>query len=168
MLDPCLKKRQEMVNRQLAGRGIREKRILQAFLRVPRHEFVPQELKGLAYDDRPLPIGFGQTISQPYMVARMTNLASPQPEDRVLEIGTGSGYQTAILAEIAKQVFTVERVSEIATNAKEALRRLSYANIRSRVADGTLGHLGAIVGREFRPLWAPVSGTSTCGRTISP
>lgn len=128
-----------MVERQLIGRGIRERRLLEAFLRVPRHEFVPQSLRDQAYADGPLPIGRGQTISQPYMVASMSNLAAVQPEDQVLEIGTGSGYQTAILAELARQVYTVERIAEIAEGSEGNLRRLGYTNVRSRVANGTLG-----------------------------
>ena len=128
-----------MVERQLVGRGIRGQRLLEAFLRVPRHEFVPQSLRDQAYADWPLPIGRGQTISQPYMVASMTNLAAIQPENQVLEVGTGSGYQTAILAELARQVYTVERIAEIAEDAERNLRRVGYTNVRSRIANGTLG-----------------------------
>ncbi len=128
-----------MVNRHLKKRGIRDALLLEAFLRVPRHEFVPAGLWEQAYADGPLPIGHGQTISQPYMVAVMTSLAELKPEHRVLEIGTGSGYQAAILAEIVSAVYTVERIPEIAERARQTLQRLGYANIHFGVADGTLG-----------------------------
>ena len=128
-----------MVKRHLKKRGIRDRRLLEAFLRVPRHEFVPEKLRQQAYTDGPLPIGHDQTISQPYMVAVMTNLAELKPEGRVLEIGTGSGYQTAILAEMVSVVYTVERIPEIAELARQTLQHLDYTNIHFGVANGTLG-----------------------------
>ena len=131
--------RKLMVQRQLVDNGITGRRLLKAFLKVPRHEFIPESLRAEAYFDKPLPIGYGQTISQPYMVAIMTQLAAVQPTDRVLEIGTGSGYQGAILAELAQKVYTIERIAELASRAEKTLARLHYANILVRVADGTLG-----------------------------
>ncbi len=107
--------------------------------KVPRHLFVLPEFLPFAYDDRPLPIGLGQTISQPYIVALSTEALGLSPEDRVLEIGTGSGYQTAILAELAEEVFTVERIPELSWEAQERLRKLGYTNVRFRVGDGTKG-----------------------------
>ncbi|MBD3235959.1 MAG: protein-L-isoaspartate(D-aspartate) O-methyltransferase [Candidatus Eisenbacteria bacterium] len=131
--------RQRMVEVQLEARGIRDARVLEAFRRVPRHEFVEPAMAAQAYADRPLPIGHGQTISQPYMVAIMTELLDLQPDHRVLEIGTGSGYQAAILAELARSVFTVERMPELARAARERFDRLGLDNILQRVGDGTLG-----------------------------
>ncbi len=133
------KERKAMVWEQLVPRGIKDERVIQAFLKVPRHEFVPYPDREDSYGDFPLPIGEGQTISQPYMVALMTELLKLQEEDRVLEIGTGSGYQTAILAELAKEVYTVERIEILLERAKKILRRLGYKNIHFRVGDGTLG-----------------------------
>ncbi len=124
---------------ELRRKGITDPRVLAALEKVPRHLFVLPEHLPLAYEDRPLPIGLGQTISQPYIVALSTQALAPTPEDRVLEIGTGSGYQTAILAELAKEVFTVERLPELSREAEERLRRLGYGNVRFRVGDGTKG-----------------------------
>jgi len=129
----------EMVKTQIMARGIRDNRVLKAMLKVPRHLFVPPNLRKLAYDDRPLPIGEDQTISQPYIVALMTQCLDLKNEDRVLEIGTGSGYQTAILAEIAKEVYTVERFSSLLKRAKQVLDELGYGNIHFKVGDGTMG-----------------------------
>jgi protein-L-isoaspartate(D-aspartate) O-methyltransferase len=131
--------RKRMVEEQIQLRGISDSRVLQAFLKVPRHEFVPQRLRLEAYRDCPLPIGEGQTISQPYMVASMTRAADVQPGDRVLEIGTGSGYQAAILAELGAEVYTVERLSSLSTTAQEVLRELDYTSIHFKIANGTLG-----------------------------
>ncbi|MBC7221671.1 protein-L-isoaspartate(D-aspartate) O-methyltransferase [Candidatus Bipolaricaulota bacterium] len=130
--------RKELVA-ELRQKGIRDPRVLSALEKVPRHLFVLPEFIHLAYDDRPLPIGLGQTISQPYIVALSTEALALSPEDRVLEIGTGSGYQTAILAELAKEVFTVERIPELSWEAQERLRKLGYTNVRFRVGDGTKG-----------------------------
>jgi len=131
--------RHQMVRTQLEARGIADQRVLDAFGRVPRHLFVPAAELPSAYADHPLPIGSGQTISQPYVVAYMLEQARLEPTDRVLEIGTGSGYQTALLAELVDEVYSIERIEELATRARELLRRLGYANVRIRVGDGALG-----------------------------
>ncbi len=120
-------------------RGIRDERVLSALLKVPRHLFVPEELRDRAYVDAPLPIGEGQTISQPYIVALMTEALELDENSRVLEIGTGSGYQAAILAEIAKEVYTVERIPALLERAKRILEALGYDNIYFKLGDGTLG-----------------------------
>jgi len=131
--------RAEMVEHQLRRRGIRDERVLAAFLKVPRHKFVrPQDL-WVAYDDYPLPIGYGQTISQPYIVALMTELLALKGDERVLEVGTGSGYQAAILAELAKEVITIERIPELARRAQRVLTDLGYRNVTVLVGDGSLG-----------------------------
>jgi len=128
-----------MVETQLRARGIRSERVLAAFGEVPRHRFVDPALAAEAYADRALPIGSGQTISQPYMAARMTELCDPQPGDRVLEIGTGSGYQAAVLSRLVHSVFTVERLAELAQRAGEAFIALDLANVFLRVGDGSCG-----------------------------
>ena len=131
--------RQRMVIEQLEARGITDPRVLAAFLKVPRHRFVPLELQEEAYADRPIPIGFGQTISQPYMVALMTQVLRLQGHERVLEIGTGSGYQAAILAELALEVFSVERIPELAAEAARRVQELGYWNVHLTTANGSLG-----------------------------
>lgn len=131
--------RASMVERQLVPRSIRSASVLAAMREVPRHRFVEDTLQHEAYDDCPVPIGEGQTISQPYMVAVMTELLALTPESVVLEIGTGSGYQTAVLATIAKQVYTVERVASLAEKARSVLEQLQYQNIEFLVGDGTVG-----------------------------
>ncbi|MGE4357496.1 MAG: protein-L-isoaspartate(D-aspartate) O-methyltransferase [Candidatus Omnitrophota bacterium] len=131
--------RQKMVNDQLLSRGIKDKRVIEAFLKVPRHKFVSENNITEAYDDHPLPIGEGQTISQPYMVALMTECLDLKGEEKVLEIGTGSGYQTAILAELALEVYSIERFSSLAEKARLALTDLGYKNIKIKIGDGTLG-----------------------------
>ncbi len=131
--------RERMVREQLIGRGIRDPRVLAAMRRVPRHEFVPPNLRDRAYEDSPLPIGGGQTISQPYIVAYMTQALALRPQDVVLEIGTGSGYQTAILAELAKRVYSLERRPELSTRARAVLERLGYHNVQLHIGDGTQG-----------------------------
>jgi protein-L-isoaspartate(D-aspartate) O-methyltransferase len=128
-----------MVDSQIVSRGIHDEATLKAFLSVPRHLFVEEALWGQAYNDYPLPIGEGQTISQPYIVALMTQSLGLGPGDRVLEIGTGSGYQTAILAEIAGEIFSVERIEALAKKADALLNKLGYTNVRFRVDDGTQG-----------------------------
>ena len=133
------KLRAAMVMEQLIPRNISDKLILEAFRKVPRHEFIPQELRHSAYNDYPIPIGEGQTISQPYMVALMTESLGLQGTEKVLEIGTGSGYQAAILAELAREVYSVERFQSLAERAGETLDALGYKNIRIKTADGTLG-----------------------------
>lgn len=131
--------RRQMVEQQLMRRGIADRRVLEAFLKVPRHLFVQEAMQHRAYDDNPLPIGQGQTISQPLMVALMTQALRLTGAERVLEIGTGSGYQAAILAELASQVFTVERIEALARRARQVLDSLRYHNIAIKIGDGTLG-----------------------------
>lgn len=131
--------RAEMIEKQLRRRGIRDTSVLEAMLAVPRHEFVPRELRSRAYEDVPLPIGAGQTISQPYIVAAMTSALRLQPADRALEIGAGCGYQAAVLSLLAKEVFTIERCSELASAASEKLAKLGYHNVHVHCGDGTLG-----------------------------
>lgn len=125
--------------RRFTGRSILEERVIQALREVPRHAFVPNELRYRAYANHPLPIGHGQTISQPYIVALMTDLLEPRPEDVVLEIGAGSGYQAAVLGKLVKQVYTMEIVAALADQASERLRRLGYDNVEVRTGDGHLG-----------------------------
>jgi protein-L-isoaspartate(D-aspartate) O-methyltransferase len=127
------------IDEQLVARGIRDPRVLEAMRRVPREAFVPGASQPLAYADRALPIGFGQTISQPFMVAVMTEALGLGGDQRVLEIGTGSGYQTAILAALASEVITIERLAELAGEARAILRSLGYSNVEVIVGDGTLG-----------------------------
>ena len=133
--------RQRMTREQLEspGRGIRNPRVLAALRSVPRHRFVPADLRSMAYEDRPLPIGHGQTISQPFIVAFMTEALDPQPTDRVLEIGTGSGYQAAVLSPLAQQVFSIEIVEPLGLRAREILNQLSCANVRVKIGDGYRG-----------------------------
>jgi protein-L-isoaspartate(D-aspartate) O-methyltransferase len=131
--------RQRMVEQQLRARGIRDERVLNAMARVPRHEFVQQPYRAQAYEDHPIPIGEQQTISQPYIVALMLEAVALRPADRVLEIGTGSGYVTALLAELAAEVFSVERHSALANEARDLLARLAYTNVKVAVGDGSQG-----------------------------
>lgn len=128
-----------MVDQQLIQRGIANPRILDAMRTVPRHAFVPEEVRELAYDDRPLPIGHGQTISQPYIVAFMTEKLDPAPGDRVLEIGTGSGYQAAVLSRLVKEVYTIEIVAPLADSAKQALAATGCDNVFVKIGDGYQG-----------------------------
>lgn len=132
-------RRQRMVDTQLRERGIRNPRVLAAMARVPRHEFVDAAFRDQAYDDTPLPIGDGQTISQPYMVAIMLELLDPRAEDMVLEVGTGSGYQAALLAELSHHVDSIERHPALAARAERVLEQLGYANVAIHVGDGSLG-----------------------------
>ncbi|MBI2360592.1 MAG: protein-L-isoaspartate(D-aspartate) O-methyltransferase [Deltaproteobacteria bacterium] len=131
--------RERMIEEQLKSRDIRDPRVLQAMGKVSRHLFVPQELKGQAYEDRPLPIGQDQTISQPYMVALMVQALELRGNERILEVGTGSGYATAVLAELCAQVYSMERLEALATRARFVLANLSYDNVRIITGDGTLG-----------------------------
>ena len=137
--DPYEKDRAFMVQEQIEERGVQDPAVLKAMRSVFRHEFVPDQLKGLAYTDGPLPIGQGQTISQPYIVALMTELAEVKPGEKVLEIGTGSGYQAAVLAEITPKVFTIEILPSLARRARQTLDRLGYGSVQTRVGDGYLG-----------------------------
>ena len=131
--------RAEMIEKQIRRRGISDAAVLAAMMAVPRHEFVPEDVRAHAYDDLPLPIGGGQTISQPYIVAAMTAALHLQPGDRVLEIGTGCGYHAAVLSRLAKEVFTIERRHELASSASARLTRLGYSNAHVHCGDGTLG-----------------------------
>lgn len=131
--------RERMVREQLLGRDITDSRVLEAMRRVPRHRFVPPELQAAAYRDTPLPIGSNQTISQPYIVAFMTQLLELRPSDVVLEIGTGSGYQTAVLCELAEFVYTLERYPQLAQHASEMLDELGYENVELHIGDGSQG-----------------------------
>jgi len=133
------RKRMDMVDRQIAARGIEDERVLKAMEKVRRHEFVPPEYIDQAYEDHPLPIGYGQTISQPFIVAYMTEVLHLTPDARVLEIGTGSGYQAAILAELVKEVYTVEIVEALCKQAQKRLARLGYRNVHVRCGDGYYG-----------------------------
>ena len=128
-----------MVREQIAGRDVRDPRVLAALAHVPRHELVPDEMREYAYEDRPLPIGHGQTISQPYVVAYMTEQLRLRGDERVLEIGTGSGYQAAVLAELAREVYSIEIVEELGERARADLARLGYSNVHVRVGDGYRG-----------------------------
>jgi protein-L-isoaspartate(D-aspartate) O-methyltransferase len=131
--------RNQMVARQIEARGVSDERVLAAMRAVPRHAFVPEEVRADAYEDRPLPIGHGQTISQPYIVAAMTELARVRPGSRVLEVGTGSGYQAAVLAEMGAQVYSIEIVERLARRAGETLARLGYGAVQVRHGDGYRG-----------------------------
>ncbi|EPR30717.1 Protein-L-isoaspartate O-methyltransferase [Alkalidesulfovibrio alkalitolerans DSM 16529] len=137
-MDP-VRKRERMVREQIEANGIRDPEVLRAMRAVPRHLFVQEALAAQAYDDRPQPIGHGQTISQPYIVALMTEILEIKPGMKVLEIGTGSGYQAAVLAEMGADVFTVERVRELHFEARERLARLKYYFVKLKLDDGTLG-----------------------------
>jgi protein-L-isoaspartate(D-aspartate) O-methyltransferase len=130
--------RRKMVEEQIIARGIKDKKVISAFLKVPREEFVPENLKKYAYEDSPLSIGEGQTISQPYIVALMTEALKLKGGEKVLEIGTGSGYQSAILAEIGCELYSVERIESLAKKAENILRKLGY-NVKIKIGDGTLG-----------------------------
>lgn len=131
--------RLRMVEGQLKSRGISDERVLQAMGKVPRHKFVPQDCQESAYTDGPLPIGEGQTVSQPYMVGIMTQCLELKGEEKVLEVGTGSGYQSAVLMELARELFTIERIPSLAERAKSVLSELSYDRFHLKVADGTKG-----------------------------
>ena len=137
--DVYREKREKMVKDQIEKRGVSDKLVLKAMRNVKRHLFVPEERMAEAYDDSPLPIGYGQTISQPYIVAYMTEVIQPKAEFKVLEIGTGSGYQAAVLAEIVKEVYTIEIVTELANAATQRLKKLGYSKVKVKQADGYYG-----------------------------
>jgi protein-L-isoaspartate(D-aspartate) O-methyltransferase len=137
--DPYLEARLEMVQGQIERRGIADEDVLRAMRAVPRHQFVPEEWVGQAYEDHPLPIGYGQTISQPFMVAWMTELLQVDSSDRVLEIGTGSGYQAAVLGELGVETYTVEIIEPLATQAGERLAKMGYDNVAVSHGDGYYG-----------------------------
>ncbi len=145
MTEDFAAERERMVQTQIRARGVQDERVLQAMRKVPRHSFVPPDMRSYAYGDEPLPIGEGQTISQPYIVAYMTEALELRGDERVLEIGTGSGYQTAVLAELAEEVYTIEIVASLSQQAQETLKGLNYQNVFFRVGDGSLGW------REFAP-----------------
>lgn len=164
-----------MVREQIESRGIFDARVLAAMRKVPRHEFVPEHLADAAYEDHPLPIGYGQTISQPYIVALMTELLRLTPGAKVLEVGTGCGYQTAVLAEIAAEVYSMEIIEPLANESADRLQRLGYKNIQIKRGDGYLGWpehapFGAIIvtaGAEHIP--PPlVQQLKTGGRMVIP
>lgn len=146
------KERKSMVERQIKARGIYNDRLLDAFLKVERHIFVPKSMIKYAYYDQPLSIGYGQTISQPYIVALMIDLLELNEDDIVLEIGTGSGYQTALLAELARNVYSIERIETLARSAEERLKKLGYNNIIIKVGDGTLGWNGTTFSKDEKTL----------------
>jgi protein-L-isoaspartate(D-aspartate) O-methyltransferase len=151
--------KEEMVETQIRARGIRNVTVLNAMLKVDRHRFVPEEMHHLAYSDRPLPIGEGQTISQPYIVALMTELLELKKGDKVLEVGTGSGYQAAILGELTDHVYTIEIIESLARSAEKTLKELGYGGIRVKVGDGYVGW------EEFAPFDAIIV---TCAPTHVP
>lgn len=130
---------EEMIKNQIESRGISDSVILNAFRKVPRHLFVPPVSRSLAYGDFPVPIGYGQTISQPYIIALMTEVIKPKSSDKILEIGTGSGYQAAILAEIVDSVYTIEIVKELSIKTQKIFQKLGYSNIVTKTGDGYLG-----------------------------
>lgn len=138
-LDPYWQLRERMVDEQLAGRDIRDRRVLEALRTVPRHRFVPPDAAELAYLDSPLPIGFRQTISQPYIVALMSQLLRLRGDEILLEVGTGSGYQAAVLSRLARRVHTIERIPELAEEARQALDAIGVDNVEVHVADGSAG-----------------------------
>jgi protein-L-isoaspartate(D-aspartate) O-methyltransferase len=167
--------RMRMVEYQIAGRGVQDQRVLDAMREIPRHLFIPQEYRESAYQDRPLPIGKGQTISQPYIVAVMTELLGIRPGDSVLEVGTGSGYQAAILARLAGVVVTIERLPEIAETAGNILRSLAISNVKIIVGDGTEGYVpdapynGIIVTAATPDIPSPlVEQLADGGRLVAP
>ncbi|UCG00210.1 MAG: protein-L-isoaspartate(D-aspartate) O-methyltransferase [Spirochaetaceae bacterium] len=132
-------RRLDMVSRQIAARGVKDRAVLEAMRSVPRHLFVPESIRERAYDDSPLPIGEGQTISQPYIVALMTELLEVEPDHRILEIGTGSGYQAAVLSALVDQVFSIEIKELLHRRASQVLEQLEYGNVRTRYGDGYYG-----------------------------
>lgn len=134
-----VQRREEMVKTQIEKRGVKDAATLAALRKIPRHLFVPKSIIDDAYEDRPLPIGYGQTISQPYIVAYMTEIVKPQPGHRVLEIGTGSGYQAAVLSEIVKEVYTIEIIDSLGSQARNRLSKLNHKNVTVKTGDGYYG-----------------------------
>ena len=137
--DPFRKKREEMVQQTIERRGVADPAVLKSMRTVERHMFVPENVVPNAYDDRPLPIGYGQTISQPFIVAYMTEIINPKPQYKVLEIGTGSGYQAAVLSAVVKEVYTIEIIPDLGNAASARLKKLGYSNVNVKVADGYFG-----------------------------
>jgi protein-L-isoaspartate(D-aspartate) O-methyltransferase len=174
-VDQYASERQLMVANQLRARGVRDERVLDAMARVPRHEFVAERLREQAYEDHPLPIGEGQTVSQPYIVALMLESLELEPTHTVLEVGTGSGYQTALLAELCRHVYSIERHESLAHQAERTLARLGYTNLSVRVGDGSLGApdvapFDAIIVSAAAPQIPPALFAQLCegGRLIIP
>ena len=157
--DKYFRMRKRMVEQQIKNRGIHDKKVLDALMNVPRHKFVPEESKSYSYDDRPLPIGYNQTISQPYIVAYMTEILNPGSTKKVLEIGTGSGYQAAILSLLYKNVYTVEIIEALGEKAKKIFDEEGYSNIKVKIGDGYQGW------REYAPFDAIIV---TCAPTNIP
>lgn len=157
--DPYVSFRKAMVEEQIKDRGIRNKKVLEALMDVPRHKFVPAEYNSRAYNDCPLPIGYSQTISQPYIVAYMTEILEPDSIERILEIGTGSGYQAAILSKLYKQVYTIEIVKPFGEQAKKLFDTEGYSNITVKIGDGYQGW------KEYAPFDAVIV---TCAPTNIP
>jgi protein-L-isoaspartate(D-aspartate) O-methyltransferase len=149
-------KRRRMVEEQIKVRGIEDSRVLAAMEKVPRHEFVPDKIRSHSYNDEPLSIGEGQTISQPYIVAYMTEVLQLEEEKKVLEIGTGSGYQTAVLAEIVRDVYSVEIIESLSRRSRDILAELGYKNIQYKVGDGSYGW------KEFAPFDAIIVTAAPC------
>ena len=137
--DPFKKKRETLVDQTIAKRGVKDKAVLNAMKTVPRHLFVPGGSISRAYEDRPMGIGYGQTISQPYIVAYMTEIIQPKAEHKVLEVGTGSGYQAAVLAELVKDVYTIEIIPELGNASAATLKKLDYKNVNVKISDGYFG-----------------------------
>jgi protein-L-isoaspartate(D-aspartate) O-methyltransferase len=137
--DPFRKKREEMVLQTIERRGVTNQAVLKSMRTVERHLFVPENVVSDAYEDRPLPIGYGQTISQPFIVAYMTEIINPKPQYKVLEIGTGSGYQAAVLAAVVKEVYTIEIIPDLGNAASARLKKMGYGNVNVKVADGYFG-----------------------------
>ena len=167
--------RQRMVDQQLKGRGIQDKRVLAAMAKVPREEFIPVDARADAYEDGPLPIGYDQTISQPYIVGFMTEQLRPKSSDRVLEIGSGSGYQAAVLAELVADVYTIDIIEPLAKTAEATLQRLGYKNVHIKVGDGYEGWLEEAPFDAIIVTCAPekvpqplVDQLRDCGRMIIP
>jgi protein-L-isoaspartate(D-aspartate) O-methyltransferase len=157
--DDFTRLRQKMVEKQIKKRGIYAPNVLDAFMNVPRHIFVPEEYRNMSYDDTPLPIGFDQTISQPYIVAYMTEILKPDKNMKVLEIGTGSGYQAAILSRLCKEVYTIEIIDSLAARSKKIFEKEGYKNIRVKTGDGYNGW------KEYAPYDAIIV---TCAPTKIP
>lgn len=173
--DSRTEERLQMVQNQIEARGVGDRRVLNAMREIPRHLFLPAEFQDAAYHDRPLPIGSGQTISQPYIVGLMTTLLELKQSETVLEIGAGSGYQAAILSKLARTVVTVERLPEIAAKAKDILQRLGIFNVNVVVEDGTLGYApdapydGIIITAASPDIPAPlIDQLADAGRLVAP
>ena len=174
-VDLRTEERLRMVRDQVEARGVDDRRVLDAMREIPRHLFIPDEYRDAAYHDRPLPIGGGQTISQPYIVGLMTSLLELKQSDKVLEIGAGSGYQAALLSKLARTVVTIERLPEIAAKAKDVMQRLGITNVKVVVEDGTLGYApgapydGIIITAASPDIPAPlIDQLADTGRLVAP